>query len=176
MVWLGLAVGLLAPARADTGHPPSTPTTRLLLPVSAQSASAVKRSPLVLPVDATVVPSSVPVAARLVGEVPGEALIVTDAHASRPGGMGLCQSGTERFLRVLRTDQGGGGGGAKETYRVKLESCRDDIELATPGLDWQPATGTLRIEWLQGPGVKGVAETRLLRIGAGGAVKVQSVP
>lgn len=162
----GLGSAVSASAQADTGGTSgrAVAQARLLIPSPATGSHAVT-----VGVDATVVSSTRPVTARVVGEVPGTALVITDAHASRPGGMGLCQSGTERFLRVLQTGQGP----VRETYRVKLESCREDIELASPGLDWQAATGTLRIDWLQGPSVKAGAETRVLHIGANGGVTVQ---
>ena len=63
-------------------------------------------------------------------------------------------------LRVLAMS----GKQPKETLRIKLESCRENIELATPGIVWQAPSSTLNLDWLQGPMQKGMPESRVIRI------------
>lgn len=114
--------------------------------------------------DATVDTSAKPASVTLVGEIPGSALILIDAYQSIPGGMSYCQAGEERFLRVISIS----GKKPVETYRLKLESCRDNIELASPGLEWSAETRSLSIHWLSAPGKVGKAEDRTIKIGADG--------
>ena len=80
--------------------------------------------------------------------------------------MSYCQAGEERFLRVIEIASKR----PTETYRVKLESCRDNIELASPGLKWSPETKSLNIHWLSAPGQIGKSEDRTLTIGTDGKV------
>src|SRR3954453_16324157 len=35
-----------------------------------------------------------------------------------------------------------------ESLRVKLKSCREEIELESPGIEWQAQTSALRVRWL----------------------------
>ena len=114
--------------------------------------------------DATVSPNSPLTSLKIVGEMKGPKYILIDTYASIPGGMSYCQAGEERFLRVLAVS----GKQLQETLRMKLESCRDNLELGSPGIEWQPGTSTLRIDWLQGPSMKGKAEARTIRIGENG--------
>lgn len=107
------------------------------------------------------------IAIEPVGELPGGVWVVADTHLSRPGGMSMCAAGHERFLRVLVVTPGGG----RETFRTKLESCRDNIELASPGLEWNAQAATLRVNWLQAPGGKGLAASRVLNIRSDGRVE-----
>jgi len=101
---------------------------------------------------------------QLVGEVADKALILADTYPSAPLGMSYCQAGEERFLRVLTF----AGPRVSETLRVKLASCRDNVEVADPGLQWDAGTGTLQVHWLQGPANKGKSEDRTIHIGADG--------
>ncbi|MGD0571133.1 MAG: hypothetical protein ABSA78_22265 [Candidatus Sulfotelmatobacter sp.] len=114
--------------------------------------------------DATVAEGQAPVSLKLVAEIPGSVLILVDTYPSIPGGMSYCQAGEESFLRVLSIS----GKRPNETYRTKLESCRDNLELASPGLEWLPETRTLEIHWLSAPGKVGKPEDRALKIGADG--------
>lgn len=114
--------------------------------------------------DAAVAPGQVPVSLKLVAEIPGSVLILVDAYPSIPGGMSYCQAGQESFLRVLSIS----GKRPTETYRTKLESCRDNLELASPGLEWSPETRTLKIHWLSAPGKVGKPEDRGLKIAPDG--------
>lgn len=117
--------------------------------------------------DSTVSKKASPVKVEVIGEIPDKALIVTDTYPSVPLGMSYCQAGEERFLRVLTIENGV----ARETLKVKLASCRDNIELADPGLEWDAKTATLRVHWLEGPSTKGKAEERSIHIDAGGRPK-----
>jgi hypothetical protein len=87
-------------------------------------------------------------------------LIVIDTYPSRPGGGSYCQAGQERFLNVLRLDDDP----ARATLRLKLASCRQNIELADDGLEWSPADSTLRVRWLLGPVTKMRPEEVVLRL------------
>lgn len=114
--------------------------------------------------DATVAAGQAPVSLKLVAEIPDSMLILIDSYQSIPGGMSYCQAGEESFLRVLSIS----GKRPVETYRTKLESCRDNLELASPGLEWSPETKTLDIHWLSAPGKGGKPEDRALKIGEDG--------
>jgi hypothetical protein len=98
-------------------------------------------------VDGTVAPGSVPTDVKVVGELEGT-LLVVDTYGSIPGGMSYCQAGEESFLRVVST------------------ACRQNIELGSPGLEWQPSSATLRVQWLSGPGMRGAPAELTLRFGA----------
>jgi hypothetical protein len=110
--------------------------------------------------DATVAAGVGPASVRLVAEIPGSALIVVDTYPSLSGGMSYCQAGQETFLRVIAIS----GKRPVETFHTKLESCRDNIELASPGLNWTPQARTLAIHWLSAPGSAGKPEDLTLRI------------
>jgi hypothetical protein len=112
-------------------------------------------------VDGTVAPGAHPTDIKIVAELEGTLLIV-DTYASLPGGMSYCQAGEESFLRVVSTVSGV----PEETTRIKLSSCRQNIELGSPGLEWQPGSSTLQLRWLSGPGTRGVPAQLTLRIGA----------
>jgi hypothetical protein len=114
--------------------------------------------------DATVAADMAPASLKLVAEIPGSAVILVDAYPSIPGGISYCQAGEESFLRVIAIS----GKHPVETYRTKLESCRDNLELASAGLTWSPETKTLDIQWLSAPGNGGKPENRTLKIGVGG--------
>lgn len=117
--------------------------------------------------DTTVSPDTEPTGVDVVGEVKGVAVILTDTYPSIPGSMSYCQAGEERFLRIISIFKKP----AEEVFHLKVESCRDDIELASPGLEWSPESMTLHIQWLLGPTVKGRPETRSIRIESDGTVR-----
>jgi hypothetical protein len=94
------------------------------------------------------------------------AIVLVDRYASIPGGLSLCQAGVEEFLRVVSV----AGGRPTETFVVKVASCRDNIELAEPGLVWDGPASTLRIDWLTGP--TGKPEVRAIRVGSDGRAQV----
>jgi hypothetical protein len=68
-------------------------------------------------------------------------LLMVDTYNSLPGGMSYRQAGEESFLRVVSTTSGT----PEETTRVKLSSCRQNIELGASGLEWRP--GSLMSFW-----------------------------
>jgi hypothetical protein len=105
-----------------------------------------------------------PTSVKVVAEVSGSALILTDTYVSLPGGMSYCQAGEERFLRIIAIS----GKKPVETYHVKIESCRDNVELASPGIQWSSETKRLDIHWLSAPGEAGKPRDLTLRIGADG--------
>jgi hypothetical protein len=115
--------------------------------------------------DTSVAPKARPDEVKMVGEIDGGAtVILADSYPSLPGGLHHCQAGHERFLRVISLSRVP----PRETLRLKLESCLDNIELLTPGgLTWDPKSGVLHVAWLLGPSVEGRPETLDLSISAG---------
>jgi hypothetical protein len=106
-----------------------------------------------------------PTRVEVLGEVKDIAIILVDTHPSIPGGMSYCQAGEERFLRIISISKKP----PEEAFCVKIESCRDNIELVSPGIEWLPESSILRIHWLLGPSAKGMPEVRTIRIGADGS-------
>ena len=131
-----------------------------------------KRYRLALSRDPTVAPAAKPSRVQFVGEIEGAAIIVTDTYPSRAGGMSYCQAGEETFLRVISLSPRR----PRETLRVKLESCRQNLELDAEGVEWLGASSLLRIHWLAGPGTKGTPEVRTIRIGPYGKPARVSIP
>lgn len=123
------------------------------------------RGPVLVVTRDSVVPAAArPEQAQLLGTLGDTVAIVADSYRSRLNqGSGQCGAGEERFLRVVRLVPRP----AKETYRTKLASCWNDIELQTEsGVQWSPASGELQIRWLLGP-----VPTLRLQIDADGSVK-----
>jgi hypothetical protein len=56
----------------------------------------------------------------------------------------------------------------RETLRLKLASCRENVELASNGLQWTPDSATLSIRWLVAPGTDQQQTTRAYRIDSSG--------
>lgn len=150
----------LASGKAIT-YSSSDGTTVFFIPKSGGGTS-----PLSVQRDATVAKDSKPTSVKLVAQVSNSAIVLIDAYPSIPGGMSYCQAGEERFLRVLAIS----GKRPSETFHLKLESCRENIELASPGLKWSPETNNLSIRWLSAPGQTGKREDRRLKISAKGKV------
>jgi hypothetical protein len=117
---------------------------------------------LPLKTDASVNPQTANATVELVASVSNKTLIIQDTHASRPGPLSMCQAGQESFLRVIRLAPLG------EILSLKLASCRDDIELASPGLEWHADTATLKIRWLSV--VNRTAQEKTLHIGSDGTI------
>jgi hypothetical protein len=115
--------------------------------------------------DATVSANAAPKSVKVIGEIKRAAIVVVDTYPSKPGGMSLCQAGEEQFVRVLTLKP------PRETAHIKLASCRDNLELASPGLAWIAESQVLKIDWLMGPAKSGKPETRTIRIDANGRVK-----
>jgi hypothetical protein len=97
--------------------------------------------------DETVAPETKIDKLRVIGVVGDRAVVLVDTYPSKPLGLSYCQAGEEQFLRVIALS----GREPKETLRVKLASCRQNIELASPGLEWKAETTELKIHWLMGP-------------------------
>jgi len=112
--------------------------------------------------DATVADFSPPSSVTIVGERKGVAIVLVDTYPSVPVGMSYCQAGKEKFLRIIAIAQSP----PRETVKVKLESCRQNIELASAGLQWLPNPSTIRINWLRGPSQ--LEEAREILIGPNG--------
>ncbi len=168
--WVSLAL-LVLPAYAAAQNTVALPSGGSLRYSSDDSQTRIeigtRRGKLItlrLERDGFVLPGAVVVNLRILGELENRAIVLADTYPSKPGGMSFCQAGEERFLRVIsiaRTP-------ASETLRLKLESCRENIELGSPGLEWQQAPPTLRIHWLLGPSKPGQPEERVIRIGPHG--------
>ncbi len=168
--WLSFALLLSAVAVSAQGSVPlpsggsvrySTENSRTRLEIQARGAKPIT---LLLDRDKFVLPGADALTVHVIGEVKHRAIVLTDTYPSRPAGMSLCQAGEERFLRVITL----GRHSASETLRLKLESCREDLELASPGLEWQQSPPLVRIHWLAGPSKSGSPEQRVIRIGADG--------
>jgi hypothetical protein len=114
--------------------------------------------------DSTVSRNVKPSDVTVVGEVQGSVVILVDTYPSIPGGLSYCQAGKERFLRVISISKKP----PEETIRFKLASCRENIELASPGIEWLPESSTLRIHWLLGPATRQKPEELSIRIGSDG--------
>jgi hypothetical protein len=112
--------------------------------------------------DANVPAGAAPTALTIIGEIPNVAIVLVDKYRSAPRGLGMCKSGEESFLRIIATNRDP----PIESMRIKLESCIDSIELASPGIDWQTARSTLTVRWLTGPSLSQRPEELVFRIGA----------
>jgi hypothetical protein len=170
-----VSAGLLALFSCSVSRSSATPANSGNVTPTASSAPAQTNSQnkidihtqsgatysVLLDVDGTVVPGSAPTEVKVVGELDGILLIV-DTYSSIPGGMSYCQAGEESFLRVIST----AAEMPEETSRVKLNSCRQNIELGSPGLEWQPSSSTLHLQWLSGPGTRGAPAELTLRFGS----------
>jgi len=113
--------------------------------------------------DAYVLPETEPDEVEVVAEV-GSNLVIVDTYMSVAGGASYCQAGKERFLRIFAIQ----GEKSEETLRLKLESCWQHIELLESGVEWLPASSTLRMKWLFGPLTKDKAEELTLRVDSEG--------
>jgi hypothetical protein len=111
--------------------------------------------------DANVPAGASPTALTVIGEIPNSAIVLVDKYHSAPGGLGMCKSGEESFLRIIATNKKQ----PIESLRIKLESCIDNIELASPGIEWQSASYTLHVRWLSGPSLAQRPEELTLRMG-----------
>jgi hypothetical protein len=117
--------------------------------------------------DATVSPGISPSQLTVLGEIKDTAIIFIDTYPSKHGGMSYCQAGEERFLRIVSIAQKP----AVETYRIKLASCLENIELSSPGIDWHPESSKLDIHWLQGPEKNQKPAELTLQIGTNGRLE-----
>lgn len=111
--------------------------------------------------DSNVAKNAAPRALSLIGQLDASVLILTDSYPSIAGGLEYCEAGEEKFLRVISLARKE----AVQTYHTKLESCRQNITLADPGVEWDADQQTLAIHWASSR--KGVAmpDSRKLKIG-----------
>lgn len=110
--------------------------------------------------DATVSPTAALSSVQVIGEIHGSMIIIADTYPSIAGGMSYCQAGEERFLRVISL-------AAKlprETLKLKVESCRDSLELDSEGIEWLSESLTLRVHWLARPATSGAPEVRTIKL------------
>lgn len=114
--------------------------------------------------DSTISVRARPRKVKIVGNINKTTIIVTDTYPSLSGGMSYCQAGEESFLRVISV----AAKTPKETLKLKLESCRENLELESEGVEWLPQTGTLRIHWLTGPAGNGTPEVREINLSNNG--------
>jgi hypothetical protein len=128
-----------------------------------------KAAPLTLALgrDSTVSVSEPVYALNIIGDIPGSALVESDTYWSMPGGLSMCQSGQEQFLRVITITKHK----AREALRLKIGSCINNVQLASPGIQWSPKTGLLQIHWLLGPDGKEQPDDQTYRITETGQVQ-----
>jgi hypothetical protein len=120
--------------------------------------------------DDTVDADADPNAVDVIADLPGVAVAIADQYPSAPGALSFCQAGDERFLRVVSL----AGTKPAQTLSVKVASCRDNLELSEPAIEWVADGSLLRIHWLTGP--NGAPEMRAFHIGADGAAHAVSSP
>ncbi len=160
-----LAIGLVAaPAQQQVPLPSggfvryssSGPNTRFQIQLKAGPRYSVSVSR-----DATVAANRAPSKVEVVAEVPGKSVILIDTYPSVPLGMSLCQAGEEKFLRIIALE----GRRARQTLGLKIASCRDNIELADGGVQWDATAMVVHLHWLSGPVNKGKPEERAIALG-----------
>jgi hypothetical protein len=173
--WLSLLVlfALLAPGEVAPRSVPLSSGGRLRFETRGNRTlvewtGRYKKEPrrqLLLPGDPDVDSGSPVLRAELVGEKAGKVYIVTNSYRSRPGPMSYCQSGEERYIRVLVR-----GTRLRETFSLKVQSCRANVEVSDEGIRWDSATSRLSID-STGPRAQAA---RSYRIDAQGAVTAVS--
>jgi hypothetical protein len=119
-----------------------------------------KQYSLLVSRDSTISGTGRPTEVKIVGDINKKIIIIKDVYPSIPGGMSFCQAGEESFLRVISL----AAKPPKETLKLKLESCREGLELDSQGIEWLPQTGTLRIHWLTGSAGNGAPEVREINL------------
>jgi hypothetical protein len=144
----------------------STDRNRTLVELRPAKKSAAKTQVL-LPRDETVAPASPVQAFELLAEKPSGVYVVTDRYASRPGPMSYCQAGQEQFVRVLVQSRGLQSSGLRQTFSVKVLSCRSNLELGPAGLSWDNTSSILTVDG---------AEPKRYRIGDDGLVTPLATP
>lgn len=155
----------------------ATVPERAIEPVVAESVADHGRTRLVLRLgnaqstvmldrDATVAADAGPTRVDTIATIPGTAIVLVDKYPSIPGGLSYCQAGEEAFLRIISTNDGT----ATKRYDTKIASCRDNLELADPGVEWDANRRVVRVHWLAGPG--GKEEERQIGIQPDGRVEV----
>jgi hypothetical protein len=118
----------------------STQRNRTLVEIRPAKAAGAKMR-ILLPRDESVAAASPVAALDLLAEKPGGIYVITDRYASRPGPMSYCQAGEEQFVRVLARTPG-----LRETFSLKVQSCRSNLELGPTGLSWDSESSTLTVD------------------------------
>jgi len=139
----------------------STERNRTRVELRPAKKSATKTQVLLLR-DETVAPAGPVQAFELLAEKPSGVYVVTDRYASRPGPMSYCQAGQEQFVRVLVQSRG-----LRETFSLKVLSCRSNLELGPAGLSWDNASSTLTVDG---------ADPKRYRVGDDGLVTPLATP
>lgn len=159
-VALAAAAAAVADGIAVRASPAGPGRTRLEL-------SQPRAATLVVTRDEVVPANARPAGVSMVAAVGDAVAIVVDRYPSRLNlGAGACGAGEERFLRVLRLAPKP----ARETWRVKLASCWQNVEPKDDGVHWDSASGELRVDWLAGPKDQS-PETGRWHVGDDGAVQ-----
>jgi hypothetical protein len=120
-----------------------------------------KKYQISLPRDSNVASGVPPREMALVGQLDGSVLILTDSYPSIAGGLEYCEAGEEKFLRVISLVRKP----VTQTYHTKLESCRQNITLADPGVQWSADQQILSIHWSSSRKGVGKPDDRKLKIG-----------
>ncbi len=139
----------------------STQRNRTLVEVRPAKKTAAKTR-ILLPRDETIAPASPIQDFELLGEKPSGVYVLTDRYASLPGPMSYCQAGQEQFVRVLARARG-----LRETFSLKVQSCRSNLDLGPAGVSWDNASSTFTVD-----GVK----PKRYRVGDDGAVTPLATP
>jgi len=153
---------LAAPSATDDPRPSLPAAGPANTPALADLVLHAKAGDLSVKValDENVKAGTTPSGVQIVAELK-DALVVQDTYPSVSGGLSYCQAGEESFLRIFSLDAGV----AEETARFKVASCRQNIQLDSPGVEWHSDTSTLRVRWLSGPASLGTATQLTLHVG-----------
>ncbi|HMJ62759.1 MAG TPA: hypothetical protein VK493_13395 [Bryobacteraceae bacterium] len=122
----------------------STERGKTLVELRPAKKTAAKTQ-ILLSRDETVAPASPIQNFELLAEKPSGVYVLTDRYASRPGPMSYCQAGQEQFVRVLvglRVRSRG----LRETFSLKVQSCRSNLDLGPAGVSWDNASSTLTVD------------------------------
>lgn len=138
-IFVTLVIGAITLASGGTLHySTERNSTRVEIRPSKRAAAKVQ---ILLSRDETVAPASPVQGFEVLAQKPSGVYVITDRYASRPGPMSYCQSGEEQFVRVLKRARG-----LRETFSLKVQSCRSNLELGPAGLSWDNASSTLTID------------------------------
>lgn len=118
--------------------------------------------------DSTVGSETPPNRVTILGEIRDVVVVLIDTYASQSGGMSYCQAGEEQFLRVVPLAHRD----VRDFATIKVASCRENLELADDGIQWDLPSRSIRVHWLAGP--NGKPEVRNIRIGPDGRLQNQS--
>jgi hypothetical protein len=138
-IFVTLLIGAIAlPAGGKLRYSTERNSTRVEIQLSKRAAAKLQ---VLLPRDETVAPASPVEGLELLAQKPSGVYVITDRYVSRPGPMSYCQSGQEQFVRVLKRSRG-----LRQTFSLKVQSCRSNLELGPAGLSWDDASSTLTID------------------------------